>query len=75
MAGTLVAVGGTVVRGRLLREMEEWKAETQAELFQAIADQQARGVVDFPAAAEPGRLGTVTPLRKAAGRADGRFDG
>lgn len=50
-------------RDHLLRTMDEWKAETQAQMFQAIADQQARGVLNFHDSGERQPLRAVPPLR------------
>lgn len=53
--------------------MEAWKAETQANLYQAIADMQARGVVDFRQSSQVKRLRSVKS-RKVGGTRQGGID-
>lgn len=44
------------------RSQEQWKAETQSALFQAIADQQNRGLLDFKDAESRRHLRAVRPV-------------
>lgn len=42
---------------------EEWRAETLQDLYQAVADQQARGILDFYPEKTQRHLRAVRPLK------------
>lgn len=44
---------------------EEWKAETLRDLYQTVADQQARGVLDFYPDEAPRHIRAVHPLKES----------